>query len=230
MKINQKVLSIPPYISTSWENILALHVEHHNALLFLIVTLSTGARIEIPGLTPTLIKMIFGTHARFLEQETLTKHEEVISFGFALQPEPTAGGLETVAPLLQHNPEQRDTPELPAEFLKKIASLAKTLGVKDPSIIPQPEPDCNCMHCQIAKAMKSGVEDDSESFKEEHEEIVSDEELKFRSWDIHQMGDKLYSVCNPIDSQEHYNVYLGEPVGCTCGNPHCEHIRAVLNS
>jgi hypothetical protein len=66
--------------------------------------------------------------------------------------------------------------------------------------------------------------------EEEQEEMVSDEELKFRSWDVVQTGEKLYLVCNPIDSKEHYNVYLGEPIGCTCGQTHCEHIRAVLNT
>ena len=62
------------------------------------------------------------------------------------------------------------------------------------------------------------------------EEIVSDEELRFKTWEISQTNDKLYLVSNPIDANEHYSVYLGEPVGCTCGEKHCDHIRAVLSS
>ncbi|MGH2612567.1 MAG: hypothetical protein ACRDFB_05905, partial [Rhabdochlamydiaceae bacterium] len=62
------------------------------------------------------------------------------------------------------------------------------------------------------------------------EEEVSDEDLKFRTWDIKQENDKLYSVTNPLDKKEHYNVFLGKPLGCTCGNKNCEHIQAVLKS
>jgi hypothetical protein len=62
------------------------------------------------------------------------------------------------------------------------------------------------------------------------EEEVSPHELKFREWDIQQAGDKLYNVSNPFDKGEQYQVYLGNPVGCTCGKSKCEHIVAVLNS
>ena len=40
----------------------------------------------------------------------------------------------------------------------------------------------------------------------------------------------LIVVTNPLDANEHYNVFLGDPIGCTCGQKNCEHIRAVLNS
>jgi hypothetical protein len=79
------------------------------------------------------------------------------------------------------------------------------------------------MHCQIAKALHGEL-------PEEQEEEVTDEDLKFRLWDIDQTGDKLYVVTNPLDSKEYYNVFLGDPIGCTCGEKNCEHIRAVLNS
>jgi hypothetical protein len=35
---------------------------------------------------------------------------------------------------------------------------------------------------------------------------------------------------NPLDHKEHYNVFLGDPIGCSCGNNNCEHIQAVLKS
>ncbi len=94
-----------------------------------------------------------------------------------------------------------------------------TNGVSE--AFPKPEPHCNCPHCQIARAMH-GIE------KQELEEPVSDEDLKFRDWEIKQTGEKLYSVTNPIDPSEQYTVFLGEPVGCTCGHSHCEHIKSVL--
>ena len=74
------------------------------------------------------------------------------------------------------------------------------------------------------------MNNDMQENKEREEEIVSDEDLKFKTWDIVQTGEKLYDVTNPLDTKEQYHVYLGEPVGCTCGEQYCEHIRAVLSS
>ena len=54
------------------------------------------------------------------------------------------------------------------------------------------------------------------------------------------MGDKCTRRCSfcdvahgrpdPLDPNEHYNVFLGTPLGCTCGEKDCEHIRAVLST
>lgn len=231
MKINNQLLSIPPYISTAWENVASLHVESRHGKLLLMLSLINGQVIEVPGLHPGIIKTIFAAHARFVETDLQRQRnptvsaEQVFTFGFPLQD--NGGGLPSSPPMLQHNPELADSPDLPSGLLSKIAELAQNLGLKASSFIPEPEPHCNCTHCQIAKAMHSGLNAESPA---EEEEIVTDEDLKFRTWDIHQAGEKLYTVSNPLDTQEHYNVYLGEPVGCTCGNPHCEHIRAVLSS
>jgi hypothetical protein len=61
-------------------------------------------------------------------------------------------------------------------------------------------------------------------------EEISDDDLKFRDWEIAQTEANLYSVTNPLDPSEHYSVFLGEPLGCTCGSKNCEHIKAVLKS
>ena len=63
-----------------------------------------------------------------------------------------------------------------------------------------------------------------------HAYQFSEDDLKFRDWDIEQKSEELYEVTNPIDQNEHYQVFLGNPVGCTCGKKNCEHIRTVLNS
>jgi hypothetical protein len=241
MKINSKILSIPPFISTSWRNIASLHIENQHPTLILIVTLLSGAHIEVPHLEPTTIEAIFAAHARFLEQEEKTVPSKIppkapLNFQSGVQEQifsmelPLKSGLanmEHFGTLLQHNPEQADSPDLPSDVLEKIAQLSKTLGIDDPNVIPKPEPHCNCMRCQIARAMQKGLGD---GVQDREEEIVSDEELKFRTWDVAQTGDKLYLVSNPIDDKEHYNVFLGDPIGCTCGQVHCEHIRAVLNT
>jgi hypothetical protein len=242
MKINHKILSIPPYISTSWKNIASLHVENHHPMLVLVVTLLNGARIEVPHLESPVIEAIFVAHTRYMEQdEKLSQpklppraplnfpigQEQVLSLGLPLKN--GLGGMEHFGSLLQHNPEQADSPDLPPDILQKIAHLSKTLGIEDPNTVPKPEPHCNCMHCQIARALQTGLHGGLPE-KEEQEEIVSDDDLKFKTWDIAQTGDKLYTVTNPLDDKEHYNVFLGEPIGCTCGEDHCEHIRAVLNT
>jgi len=81
------------------------------------------------------------------------------------------------------------------------------------------------------RAIQQGDEHPEQKKKQESlEEEVSAEDLKFRDWDIVQSGDDVYIVTNPLNAEEQYNVYLGNPVGCTCGQPNCEHIRSVLNS
>ena len=125
---------------------------------------------------------------------------------------------------MQHNPDQANLPPMSPEVLKKITMIARVFGLEDTSALPKAEPHCNCVYCQVARSLH-GEEASFEQIEE-----VSDEDLKFRNWEIAQTGEKLYCVTNPLDTNEHYNVFLGTPLGCTCGSKNCEHIRAVLNS
>lgn len=242
MNINSQILSIPPYISTSWKNIASLHVENRPPFFVLIATLHSGVRIEVPHLEPSMIEAVFAAHARFLEQDEKTAspkapprmplnflggQEKLMSLELPLKN--SLIDMEGLGLLLQHNPEQSSSPELPSEVLDKITEIARSMEIDDINAAPKPEPHCNCMRCQIARAMQAGISV-GEDRKEEPEEIVLDEELKFRTWDVAQTNDKLYIVTNPLDSKEQYNVFLGEPIGCTCGACHCEHIRAVLST
>lgn len=227
MKINQKLLSLPPYISTSWKNISALFLEDKAGTSVLIIELNNGSRLEIPGLQQSIIETIFEAHTKFLDEETKPdpiRREELAS-GLPFRIGSNGGGIEALGSALQHNPEQKEAPDLPPEILTRITGVAKVLGLDDPHALPKPEPHCNCMHCQIARALQAQHGND-----ENLDEEVKVEELKFRNWDIKQTNDKLYSVSNPLDEKECYNVYLGTPLGCTCGQKNCEHIRAVLNS
>ncbi len=249
MLITSSILSIPPYISTSWKNIASLHVEMHISHPILIVILSTGAHINIPHLDPASMEAIFAMHAKHIESEhdiaplkappkkpannSPTQNSLPASFHFPLEtPFNFPLNLDNMGISLQHTPEQAHAPDLPKELIDKITTLAKTIGISDPNMIPQPEPHCNCTYCQISRALHAGFVEQQEPNKltNTEEEIVSEEDLKFRTWDINQKGDKLFIVQNPLDSKEHYSVYLGEPIGCTCGQKHCEHVRAVLNS
>ncbi|MFI5334527.1 MAG: hypothetical protein ACHQT8_05115 [Chlamydiales bacterium] len=234
MKINYKILSIPPYISTTWKNVVSLHVEQGSGLLILVVGLINGQRIEIPGLETPVIEGIFQAHGKYMEQESnkLTIRE---NGALSMLPESfmnfplkiNIGGLEGMGTLLQHNPQQTDAPPLPPEVLNRIALLCKSMSLEESANLPAAEPHCNCVHCQIARALQQGIGEQAELVPEEE---VSDADLKFRTWDIMQTSDKLFIVSNPLNKEEHYNVYIGTPVGCTCGEKSCEHIQAVLRS
>jgi len=218
MKITSKILSIPPYISASWETIASVHMDG----TILIVTLYNGSHMEVPGLDGESLNQIFQAHSNYLEEDT--SEPESPEFNFSLPME----GLENMQSMMQHNPDQADSPPIPSEVLDKISAVTKALGVDvDQQNMPHAEPHCNCIHCQISRAMAGttphvGIE--------QHDESVTDADLTFKEWDIDQMDKQRYNVSNPLDSNEHYQVFLGEPIGCTCGRKDCEHIQAVLKS
>lgn len=217
MKINKSILHIPPYISTAWDNVISIFSQDN----LLIIILKNGSKIEIPNLKPQLLELIFDTHGQILEKNS--KPKTSISFGL---PSISNIGLDSLSSAMQHDPSQKDAPNLPADVIKKIASIAKLFAEEANMDMPVPEKNCNCMHCQIAKALQIGMGVNPENLDEE----VSEEDLKFRSWNIKEEGDKLFTVINPLDQNEYYSVFLGDPVGCTCGKKNCEHIKAVLKS
>lgn len=226
MKITATILSIPPYLSTTWKNISSLHVREEHSAYTLIVLLQNRVQVEVPGLDKGTIDEIFEAHARSAEEEhSVPKLSNPLDgpFSFSL-PFRGDGAIDTLGPSMQHNPEQAELPPMPPEVLKKITVIARAFGLDDLSALPKAEPHCNCVYCQVARSLQ-GEEAPLEQIEE-----VSEEDLKFRNWEIKQTGDQLYAVVNPLDPNEHYNVFLGAPLGCTCGSKHCEHIRAVLNS
>lgn len=232
MKINEKILSLPPYISTNWSHVAALHMKGH----LLVISLTDGNTIAIPNLAKELIDSAFLYHSLYLENEemkaadslsqkdAMTRLDQVgaptIRFAF--------GSLDGLNHAMQHNPAQANAPDLPPEILQKVSHLAKMMSPDDETILPKAETDCNCFHCQIARAINPSKESVIE--EEEEEEVVADNELEFQQWTIAQTGDQLFSVTNRLDEHEKYSVFLGHPVGCTCGKQGCEHILAVLKS
>ncbi len=227
MKINQKVLCIPPYISTAWENVQSL--EHDSRTLELNVSLRCGKTVKVPKIGKDLMEKIFAVHAHFCESKT---HRDPSTsppsspFHFSL---PLQGNLDNMTSMMQHNPQQKNAPNLPEEVLMKLSAVIKTLGTEaDIQSLPKAEPHCNCFYCQIAHVLHGEhMGRDQENTPEER---ISEEDLSFREWDIKQEGDHLYVVTNPMDKEEYYHVYLGDPVGCTCGQKKCEHVRSVLKS
>lgn len=227
IKITDKTLSIPPYISTSWSRIAALHMKGG----ILAITLVDGDTVHIPNLNSDAINQIFQHHALYLEKEQTQSSLDFSKSKNPIEQEEPAirlafgTSLEGLGNMMQHNPSQADSPDLPPEILQKIGAISKIIGPTDEVLLPKAEPGCNCFHCQIARALNPVAHQ-----PEAEEPEVHDEELQFQQWTITQTGEKLFSVVNRLDEHEKYNVYLGQPVGCTCGKQGCEHILAVLKS
>jgi len=208
MIITPQILTIPPYLSTPWKEISFLYtIPEEDALeqFKLIVILTNQVRVVVPNLDRPAIEVILESHARF---------------GQPASDNITQKSLDILA--MQHNPDQTDAADLPKEMLEKITGIAKAAGMEDLSHLPKAEPHCNCPFCQISRMIHAEKKDDDEE--------IPDAELTFRTWDIKRSSEKLYLVTNPLDKNEYYSVYLGDPLGCTCGAKNCEHIRAVLNS
>jgi hypothetical protein len=225
MKITTTILSIPPYISTTWKNISSLHVKDGGSAYTLVVILQNRVQVEVPGLDKETIDAVFEAHAHSAEESApknmISPIDGPFSFSLPLKP---GSPIDTLGSGMQHNPEQANLPPISPDILKKLTMIARAFGLEDASALPKAEPHCNCTYCQVTRALQG------ESPMEEPIEEVTAEDLTFRNWEIKQTADQLYSVTNPLDPNEHYSVFLGTPLGCTCGAKNCEHIRAVLNS
>lgn len=222
MKINHKVLSIPPYISTSWKNIGALHQKGTS----LVISLNNGSVIEVPSLPESILSEVYAAHQSHMEHDE-PKEQEIFrepNFSFGM-PVADFGGIEGMSSFMQHSMEKADSPDLPKEMLDKVRNLTKVMGM-DAHLqnMPVAEPHCNCPYCQIARAVSN------EQHSHDEIEDVKDSDLQFREWDIKEVGDKQFTVTNPLNQEETYHVFLGTPIGCTCGHDNCEHIKCVLSS
>jgi hypothetical protein len=237
--INDKVLSIPPHVSTTWDNVSSVRMKEG----VLIVSLKDSASdVEVSGVDDNDMEKLFDAHVHYSVLKSDVEKEEVkekkkpslgtlnflggSDFPFSLD----GGGLEDMGVMMTHNPDQSHAPDLPPELLSKIKEVSKAIGVTES--MPKPEPHCNCVYCQIARSIhcEEGEDDyDEEEIVIENEE-VTEEDLRFREWNVEEVGEKLYTVSNPFDLEERYQVYLGIPVGCTCGQKDCEHIKVVLRS
>lgn len=219
MKITPEILSIPPFVSAKWSNIATIRVQNKTERPLLIISLNDGSQVEIPNMEQRQIDEIFQAHAHVSEKDTSPAKglfDNALSFSLPLKTE--GGILDPIASQLQHNPEQADLPPLPANLLEKITSIVRSFGLDDLSVLGNAEPNCNCIYCQLVRSIDGD------------EEIIADVDLKFRDWEVSESEKNLYRVVSPLDKNEYYDVFLGDTLGCTCGEKNCEHIRAVLNT
>ena len=236
IKINEKILSIPPYISTNWSSIASIHMKEEQ----LYVILLDDTEISLPGLQMDVIERIFTCHAAYLESDSFESpmtqmtlqhpfSKEDLFSALAGPANPLSmqigiGSIDGIGNAMQHNPEQSNAPDLPSDLLHKIAAVSKILK-NDEVILPTAHPECNCFHCQIARVLNPNSLSENEI-----EESISDSELNFQQWDIIETGENVFSVVSRLDNDEAYSVFLGQPVVCTCGKEGCDHIIAVLKS
>lgn len=236
MNFNDKYLSIPPYLSTTWDNILCLQMEGS----LLKITLKEGGTVFVPDLDMLEIEELFAAHESYLNIKSSILNKDLLSqFNPDLLSQRMeipfkigVGNSEGFSGMLQHNPEFANAPDMPQEILKKIGAIAKILSPRDSLDFPPPEPHCNCPHCQISRAIfqiDEGILNNSTQ-EVDIDVPVKDEELQFNQWLIEHEGDQLYLVENKLNENEKYHVFLGKPICCTCGIEGCEHILAVLKS
>lgn len=237
MKLTPKIFSIPPYISTRWEFVLSLRVTDD----VLVVTLKDGTICTIPNLPKETIDQIFTLHteaeeSQDRERENLQPLLESMKAGFKdLMQMLSKLGSGTTGPLgkaIEHDPSNANLPELPPDMIKKVQMLLKVIPKEDILGMPQNVPGCHCMYCQINRILRQSIEvgEESEPDLLTESEPVEEKDLQFSEWIVEPLGDKLYKVTSALNHSEEYRVFLGDPIGCTCGKPRCEHILAVLRS
>lgn len=234
VKINKKMLSIPPYLSAAWHQIASLHFRED----CLVASLYDGNSVEIPGLTNEQVGLIFSYHADHLEYESLTASPHIEVDLDDLKDVKSLMGSDHLSSLQlgltspfngsgsfisQHNPLMSDSPEIPQEVLEKIVKITHILNPNVDAVFSKIEEECGCFHCQIGKALGNKGNHNLEAAVEDHE-------LQFQQWIIEEIGQDLFQVQNKLDVDESYKVFLGEKVGCTCGKQGCEHLLAVLKT
>lgn len=252
MEINPRFISLPPLLSVAWHQVASIHMEED----LLVVTLISGSSIELPNLPTEIIKRIFTAHCFFLRHDPPARTAQQLSQARAREQQNSisplldaavgdssdqiAGirvgftSLDGISSALQHDPTMSQAPDIPQEVLNKIAAVSKILAPDESDVLPKAEAGCNCMHCQIIRTIQSELgkpEDKNEKLGSDEEQImVTDEELTFQEWEIRQDGEKIFSVISRSEPNEQFQVHLGEPIGCTCGEVGCKHIVAVLRS
>lgn len=263
MKITSKILSLPPYLSTSWYDVDSLFQSEDGVL---VVALTNGTQVRLEHLTPEVINAIFSAHACFLEEEAESEEEEESSqrdeVEFTVQSPLAFGGQfdesgDAMKIFMEHDPSRSLGPLLPDALLQRISSLAKMFLPSDMVPLDASHANCRCPFCQIVRAL-TGVPQPIIEEGEENKTLDAKGEKKAESeksattknktsskenshskakaeavnspWSIQQMDDQLYTVTEKAHPDHVYQVSLAAPVTCSCGEPNCVHIIAVLKS
>ena len=216
---------------------MSLHVADD----LLMVTLKDGTTCAIPHLPKETIEQIFSLHAESSDanqKEDLHNLVDSMRSGFKelvnIFAKLGTNSLGSLGKALEHDPNNANLPELPPDLVKKVEVLLTVIPKEDILSMPEGLPGCHCMYCQINRILRESVlskeTDVPDILAEGQSEPVEEKDLVFSEWIVESIGEKLYKVTNRLDPSEGYRVFLGEPIGCTCGKPHCDHVLAVLRS
>lgn len=208
MIINKQVLSIPPFISTSWKDIELLLSDGHSTLN---IYLKNGTLVKISNLLKEDLDLIFKVHQDILltQQDTrISSMMDPLLFSFT-------------GPMLEHDPDLQDSSPLPDEVKNKLKSLIDGMPKIEKSKLPEIHQNCNCPYCQIMNLVH-GTDDE--------EDIVSEDELHFSTWKQDALTNHLIKLTHPFNDEESYLVSLDSPVTCSCGQIGCEHVEHVLRN
>ncbi|MGR3951570.1 MAG: SWIM zinc finger family protein [Chlamydia sp.] len=250
MKVTKTILFIPPYISTRWSSVSTLSQINTDTIQ---VILTDKNAISIPYLSQEQIEQIFSCHLESLEEPTSAHHPEymkqqdfvdliaLVQSGIkeimALILKLGSTAISSVGKALEHDSKNSKMALLSPEMREKVLMLLNVIPKEDILGMPLPEPDCNCMYCQISRILRTELEFKAENSDEEKiaqedalEEEVHEHDLEFSEWSVSPISEKLFLVRNKLEPYEEYRVFLGNPIGCTCGKPNCEHIVAALRS
>ena len=150
MKINSKFLSLPPHISTAWKNITSIQVIVDNGINVLAILLNDSNVIKIPGLSQEVIENIFASHSEYLEDSSNESGETDLESMAANLGIPLQFGMDGFQGFgaMQHNPEQADAPDIPAEVLSKITQILSDAKISVEAVI-QKEPEAGEDHVPL---------------------------------------------------------------------------------
>lgn len=237
MKIGPNNLHFPPYISTSWDQVKLITADETK----LTITLVSGREVHIPELEAEVIEAVFDAYQEYRESiDTEASAEHTQSTGNEVQdlfsglqnliknfkgmPVQFGVGIEGLESLFENLPNEKPSPEL----IKQVQQMTKMMGI-NPNDLPRPEPHSQTAYSQILRAIRNEEEVSTPDHPDlPSEEEVYEEDIAFQQWLIKKTGDNLYDVINKLNPNEVYQVYLGNPVGCTCGESGCEHLLTVL--
>lgn len=208
MIINKQILSIPPFISTSWRDVELLLSDGHSTLN---IYLKNGTLVKISNLQKDDLDLIFKVHQDILltpEQPHIPSLIDPLLFSFS-------------GPLLEHDPDLKDASPLPDEVKIKLKSLLEGFPKLDKIKLPEVHSDCNCPFCQVMSLIQDDENDD---------DIVTDDDLHFSTWKQDHLTEHLIKLIHPFNEEEIYLVSLDTPVTCSCGQTGCEHIEHVLRN
>lgn len=155
---------------------------------------------------------------------------------------------------MEHDPSRSLGPLLPEAVLKRVSALAKMFLPPDMIPLDASHENCRCPFCQIVRALsglpqpileegeekRKGLElresPREKKGKEDRKEPSAGRESEHGKqkgdspWTIQQVGDQMYTVTEKAHPEHVFQVSLATPVTCSCGEPNCVHIIAVLKS